>query len=94
MESQTKLCVETIEHEMNMETSRHTEAVVVLEAKVKEIDDSKNKALESIDEKKAMIDAKKEELGKIWAVSSLSRLDVVCICLLLIHFLLPALEMQ
>ena len=94
MESQTKLRVETIEHEMNMETSRHTEAVVVLEAKVKEIDDSKNKALESIDEKKAMIDAKKEELGKIWAVSSLSRLDVVCLCLLLIHFLLPALEMQ
>ena len=52
---------------MNMETSRHTEAVAVLEAKVKEINDSKNKALESIDEKKAMIEAKKEELGKIWA---------------------------
>eukprot|EP00804_Cyclotella_cryptica_P008476 CCRYP_003985-RA/>CCRYP_003985-RA protein AED:0.05 eAED:0.05 QI:123/1/1/1/1/1/9/250/1108 len=67
MESQTKLRVETIEHEMNMEMTRHVDAIVMLERKAKEADDSKERALESIDEKKAMIEAKKEELGKIWA---------------------------
>ena len=37
MESQTKLRVETIEHEMSMEAARHTEAVAALE-KQKKID--------------------------------------------------------
>lgn len=68
MESQTKLRVETIEHEMSMETSRHAEAVAVLENKIKECDDAKTKTTELIDEKKAMIEAKKEELAKIWSV--------------------------
>jgi hypothetical protein len=68
MESQTKLRVDTIENEMSMEMNRHVEAIAMLEINAKEADDSKEKALESIDEKKAMIEAKKEELGKIWAV--------------------------
>lgn len=71
MESQTKLRVETIEHEMNMEMSRHLEAVAVLEAKAKECDEANAKSVEMIDEKRAMIEAKREELAKIWAVSFL-----------------------
>ena len=69
MESQTKLRKETIEHEMSMESTRHAEAVATLEAKVTEYSESKEKTTEMIDEKRAMIEAKKDELGKIWAVS-------------------------
>jgi hypothetical protein len=69
MESQTKLRVETIEHEMSMERSRHVDAVALMETKVNEAEESKAKTLEGIEEKKAMVEAMKEELGKIWAVS-------------------------
>lgn len=69
MESQTKLRVETIDHEMNMERTRHAEAVAVLEGKAKENEETKARTIESIDEKKALVEAKKEELAKIWAVS-------------------------
>lgn len=53
---------------MSMEMSRHIEAIAMLEINAKEAEESKQKALEAVDEKKAMIEAKKEELGKIWAV--------------------------
>lgn len=69
MESQTKLRKETIEHEMTMESTRHNEAVAILEAKMTGYSESKKKAVEKIDEKRAVIEAKKDELGKIWAVS-------------------------
>lgn len=86
MESQTKLRVETIEHEMSMETSRHAEAVAMLETKAKEIDGTTARALEMIDEKKAMIEAKKEELGKIWAVRLFQFLLVCRPCRFSCHF--------
>ena len=66
MESQTKLRVETIEHEVEMERNRHKENMANLESKSKELDASKSKTLESIEEKKTMIDAKKAELRKVW----------------------------
>lgn len=86
MESQTKLRVETIEHEMSMETSRHAEAVAMLETKAKEINGTTARALEMIDEKKAMIEAKKEELGKIWAVRLFQFLLVCRPCRFSCHF--------
>ncbi len=86
MESQTKLRVETIDHEINMERTRHAEAVAVLEAKTKESDETKAKTIESIDEKKAMVEAKKDELAKIWAVSG-RMLNVHFHLSLLVHLL-------
>ena len=66
MESQTKLRVETIEHEMSMERTRHTDAVVDLETKATEMDEAKVSTAQSIEDKKAMIETKKAELRKIW----------------------------
>ena len=66
MESQTKLRVETIEHEMIMERTRHTDAVVDLETKATEMDEAKVSTAQSIEDKKAMIEIKKAELRKIW----------------------------
>ena len=66
MESQTKLRVETIEHEMNMERTRHEDAVVGFETKANEMDEAKVKIAQSMEEKKAMIETKKAELKKIW----------------------------
>ena len=66
MESQTKLRVETIEHEMNMERTRYTNAVADLESKGDEMDEAKITTAKSIGDKKAMIETKKAELRKIW----------------------------
>ena len=66
MESQTKLRVETIEHEMSMERARHADAVVSFETKANEMDEAKVKIAQSMEEKKAMIETKKAELKKIW----------------------------
>lgn len=66
MESQTKLRVETIEHEVLLERTRHSDVVVNLELKSKELDQSKDKTTRSIENKKAMIESKKAELRKIW----------------------------
>ena len=67
MQSQTKLRVETIEHEMGLERTRHTQAVQDLESKSKGLDESKVKSRDSIAAKRAAIEAKKAELKKIWA---------------------------
>ena len=67
MESQTKLRVETIEHELSMERTRHATAVADLESKSKEMDEAKVKTTQSIEEKRAMIESKKAELAKTWA---------------------------
>ena len=69
MESQTKLRVETIEHEMSMEMTRHVDAIAMIESKAKESDDTNVKTLDLIEKKKVMIETKKEELNKIWMVS-------------------------
>lgn len=66
MESQTKLRVETIEHEVMMERTRHADAAVNLELESKELDESKDKTTRLIADKKAMIETKKSELRKIW----------------------------
>ncbi|KAL7464315.1 hypothetical protein ACHAXS_004652 [Conticribra weissflogii] len=66
MESQTKLRVETIEHELVMERKRHEESVANLQIKSLELEKSKAKTLESIQEKKALIEGKKEQLSKVW----------------------------
>jgi hypothetical protein len=66
MESQTKLRVETIEHEVMLERTRHVDAVVNLEFKSKELDELKSKTTQSIVDKKTMIETKKSELCKIW----------------------------
>ena len=52
MESQTKLRVETIEHEMNMERTRHTDAIVDLETKATEMDEAKVSTAQSIEDKR------------------------------------------
>jgi len=70
IESQTKLRVQTIEHEVELEQSRHVDAVADLEAKHTEMTSSKSKGLTSVEEKKAAIAAKKEELRKMWEKSS------------------------
>jgi len=70
IESQTKLRVQTIEHEVEMEQTRHVDAVADLEAKHAEITSSKSKELASVEEMKAAIAAKKEELRKMWEKSN------------------------
>jgi chromosome segregation ATPase len=65
-ESQTKLRVETIEHEVMLERTRHTEAMTNLESKSTELNESKDKTIQSIANKKAMIEAKKAELRAMW----------------------------
>ena len=67
MESQTKLRVETIEHEMDLERTRHTQAMQDLESKSRDLDETKVKTRDSIEAKRAAIEAKKAELKKIWA---------------------------
>jgi hypothetical protein len=66
MESQTKLRVETIEHEVMLDRTRHADAVFNLEIRSKELDELKDKTTHSIADKKAMIETKKSELRKIW----------------------------
>jgi len=70
IESQTKLRVQTIEHEVELEQTRHVDAVADLEAKHAEITASKSKELTSVEEMKAAIAAKKEELRKMWEKSN------------------------
>lgn len=65
-ESQTKLRVETIEHEVMLERTRHTVVMMNLESKSTELDESKDKTIQSIAIKKAMIEAKKAELRAMW----------------------------
>ncbi|KAL9185978.1 hypothetical protein ACHAXT_005216 [Thalassiosira profunda] len=67
MESQTKLRVETIEHEVSMERTRHAGAVSDLESKAKEMDDAKGATARAIEEKKAAIEAKKQQLSEMFA---------------------------
>ena len=66
LESQTKIRIETIEHEISMERSRHVDAVSNLESKATELTETSAKTSQSIEEKKAMMEAKKDELRKIW----------------------------
>mmetsp|Transcript_6805 Transcript_6805/g.15512 ORF Transcript_6805/g.15512 Transcript_6805/m.15512 type:complete len:1196 (-) Transcript_6805:237-3824(-) len=67
MESQTKLRVETIEHEITVERTRHADAVANLESKsLRELDEAKVKTTQSIESKKAMMETKKAELHRIW----------------------------
>eukprot|EP01082_Thalassiosira_pseudonana_P002418 g2029.t1 g2029 contig11:563163-565478(+) len=75
MESQTKLRVETIEHEIEMERNRHVEVMADIEAKNTEIDVAKIKAREIIEERKVMIEAKKEELSKVWTMANAIRIS-------------------
>jgi hypothetical protein len=75
MESQTKLRVETIEHEIEMERNRHVEVMADIEAKNTEIDVAKIKARELIEERKVMIEAKKVELSKVWAMANAIRIS-------------------
>lgn len=70
IESQTKLRVQTIEHELELEQTRHVDAVADVETKHTEMTSSKSNAVASIEEKKAAIAAKKEKLRKIWEKSS------------------------
>ena len=66
LESHNKLRVEKIEHEMNMERTRHEDTVMGFETKAREMDEAKVKIAQSMEEKKAMIETKKAELKKIW----------------------------
>lgn len=70
MESQTKLRVQTIEHEEELEQTRHVDAVADLEAKNTEMTSSKSEGHTSIEEKKAAIAAKKKQLREMWEKSS------------------------
>lgn len=70
MESQTKLRVQTIEHEVELEKTRHIDTVADLEAKNAEMTYSKSKAHTSNEEKRAAIAEKKSELRKMWEKSS------------------------
>jgi hypothetical protein len=65
-ESQAKLRVETIEDEVMLERTRHTKAMSILESKSAELNESKDKTIQSIANKKAMIEAKKAELQAMW----------------------------
>ena len=55
---------------MELEQTRHVDAVADLEAKHAEITASKSKELTSVEEMKAAIAAKKEELRKMWEKSN------------------------
>jgi hypothetical protein len=66
MESQTRLRVETIEHEVLLERTRHSDVLANLELKSKDFDKSKDRTALLIEDKKAMIETKKSELRKIW----------------------------
>lgn len=66
VESQTKLRVETIEHETSIERARHADAVAVLESKLKGADQTKYETARGIEEKKAALEAKKAELHAVW----------------------------
>jgi len=66
MESQTKLRVETIEHEIVMERKRHEETLANLKIKSQEVERSKATTIESIQEKKALVEGKKAQLSKVW----------------------------
>ncbi len=66
MESQTKLRVETIEHEVVLERTRHEETVDKLILISEELDDSKVKSTQSSIDKKAAIELKKSELHMMW----------------------------
>lgn len=66
MESQTKLRVETIDHEVVLERTRHEETVAKLISMSEELDESKVKSTQSSVDKKAAIEQKKSELHKIW----------------------------
>ena len=70
IESQTKLRVQTIEHEVELEQTRHVDAVADLESKHAEMTSSKSKELASVEAMKAGIAAKKEELRKMWEKSN------------------------
>jgi hypothetical protein len=89
MESQTKLRVETIEHEMSMEMTRHVDAIAMIESKAKESDDTNVKTLDLIKKKKVMIETKKEELNKIWMVSFFVLLPFLLRTHLVLTFILP-----
>jgi hypothetical protein len=65
-ESQAKLRVKTIEDEVMLERTRHTKAMSILESKSAELNESKDKTIQSIANKKAMIEAKKAELQAMW----------------------------
>lgn len=66
MESQTKLRAETIEHEILMERKRHEETLTNFKIKSQEIERSKATTVESIQEKKALVEGKKAQLSKVW----------------------------
>ena len=66
MESQTRLRVETIEHEVVLERTRHEETVTKLISSSAELDEAKVKSTQSSIDKKAAIEMKKSELHKIW----------------------------
>lgn len=70
IESQTKLRVQTIEHEVELEQTRHVDAVADLESKHTDMASSKSKELSSVEKMKADIAAKKEELRKMWEKSN------------------------
>ena len=66
MESQTKLRVETIEHEVVLETTRHEGTVAKLISISEELDESKVKSTQSSIDKKAAIELRKSELHTMW----------------------------
>jgi len=61
-ERQNELRLEVIELEFSTERARHANAVVVLERECEEVDIAKDRAAQSIEDKKAMIEQKKAEL--------------------------------
>ena len=65
MESQTKLRVETIEHKMSMERALHMDAAANLKEKSRGVDKANVKTAGGIEEKKAMMEARKAELSKM-----------------------------
>ena len=70
IESQTKLRVQTIEHEIELDKTRHNEAVAALEEKHAEMTSKKSKVSESVEEMKDKIASKKEELRNMWEKSN------------------------
>ena len=66
MESQMNQCVERIEHEVMLERTRLTRIMTYLESKSTELDESKDKTIQLIAKKKAVIEAKKAKLRAMW----------------------------
>ena len=65
-ESKAGECLLMIECEMNNERARHTNAVADLETTAAELDNETATTTRSIGDKKAMVEAKKAELRKVW----------------------------